>query len=88
MYAMILVTTGAITYATVYADKMPSVGPLPGVPSANPSASNLTNGIPGMPNAPPPPPPPPPSQPGPQGGKNKSKRKTHKKRVSFSLRKK
>ena len=88
MYAMILVTTGAITYATVYADKMPSVGPLPGFPSANPSASNLTNGIPGMPNAPPPPPPPPPSQPGPQGGKNKSKRKTHKKRVSFSLRKK
>lgn len=77
MYAMILVTTGAITYATVYSDQIPSIGPLPSFPSANPSGANM---IPGMPNmgGPPAPPATPSSSTGPQGGKHKSKKTNHK----------
>jgi len=74
MYAMILVTTGAITYATVYSDQIPSIGPLPSFPSANPSGANM---IPGMPNMGGPPAPPS-SSTGPQGGKHKSKKTNHK----------
>lgn len=78
MYAMILVTTGAITYATVYSDQLPSLGPLPSFPSANPSGANS---IPGMPNMGGPPAPstmPASSSIGPQGGKHKSKKTNHK----------
>ena len=80
MYAMILVTTGAITYATVYSDQLPSLSPLPSFPTANPSGSNS---IPGMPNMGGPPAPPAAlssssaSSTGPQGGKHKSKKTKH-----------
>ena len=77
MYAMILATTGAITYATVYSDQIPSLGPLPSFPSANPSGASM---IPGMPNmgGPPAPPATPSSSTVPQGGKHKSKKTIHK----------
>lgn len=78
IYAMILVTTGAITYATVYSDQLPAVGPLPVFPSANPSSSNTIPGMPAM-GAPPPIAPSSSSLPtsGQQGGKHNSKTKRH-----------
>ncbi len=39
MYAMILVTTGAITYATVNADKLPSMGSPANAPGAVPNTA-------------------------------------------------
>jgi hypothetical protein len=77
MYAMMIATTGAITYATVYSDKLPSIS-MPGLPSASsttaPSAQNLSNGMPGMPNSPAPN-----AAIPPRGGKrgNKTKRANH-----------
>ena len=81
MYAMILVTTGAITYATVYSDQLPAIGPLPEFPSANPAGSNTIPGMPAM-GAPPMPSASSSSSSslptsGPQGGKHKSKTKRH-----------
>ncbi len=73
MYAMIIVTTGAITFATVYPDQMPSVGSLPSLPSANPSGATSIPGVPNM-GGPPAPPSVPPSTPAPQGGKHASKK--------------
>ncbi len=69
MYAMILVTTGAMTYATVYPNQMPSIGSLPSLPSANPSGVSSIPGVPNMGV-----PPAPPTTPGPQGGKHTSKK--------------
>ena len=78
MYAMILATTGAITFATVYPTQMPSIGPLPSLPSTNPSSATSIPGVANM-GGPPAPPQVPPSTPGPQGGKHASK-KTKRKR--------
>ena len=82
MYAMMLVTTGAITYATVYPIniKMPSMGDLPSLPSANPSSSdsNFPNGMPGMSNTPPQPMAGP-SQPAPSQGGKRGRKTRHRK---------
>lgn len=79
MYTMIFVTTGAIAFATLNPDKLPSISSisLPGMPSASPPNMGAPNamGPPGMPPAAPAP------AAQPQGGR-KHKRKTAQKRRS------
>jgi hypothetical protein len=86
MYAMILVTTGAITYATVNADQMPSISDVSLLPpeiAAPPPAISPVQPQPPAPAFPGAPSPIPPVQ----GGKRrrKTQKQTRKKKKSHSL---